>query len=90
MKPKKIEWSNAIFDLNQSYELGLINKKIWFEVRKIGKITPFFILLTYPISNDYFIRANNTKKIDTFDTIELAKEKAQEIFDELVNSLIEE
>lgn len=90
MKPKKIEWSNSIFEFNQSCEFGLINKKIWFEVRITGKKTPKFLLLTYPISNDYFIRANNSKKIDTFDTIELAKKKAQEIFDELVNSLIEE
>ncbi len=90
MKPKKIEWSNDIFELNQNCEFGLINKLIWFEIRKIGKRNTVFILLTYPIMSDHFTRANNTKKIDTFETVELAKEKAKEIFDKFVNSLIEE
>ena len=89
MKPKLIQWSNAIFDFKENYEFGLINNRIWFEVRKTRKNNPKFRLLTYPITTEHFTRANNSKKIDDFDTIELAKEKAQEIFNELVNSLTE-
>jgi hypothetical protein len=86
MKPKKIEWSNTIFGESHN---GLINKIAWFEVRPVGKKNPKYLLLTYPIMNPNFTRANNSKKIDEFDTVELAKEKAQKIFDELVNSLTE-
>ncbi len=89
MKPKKIEWSNAIFDFKNDYEFGLINNRIWFEVRKTRKNNPKFLLLTYPISVEHFTRANNSKRIGEFDTIELAKAKAQEIFDNLVKSLTE-
>lgn len=87
MKPKKITWSN-----DQSFKgetNGLINNFIWFVVRKEGVKNPKFLLLTYPITIEHFTRANNSKKIGTFDTAELAKEKAQEIFDNLVKSLTE-
>jgi hypothetical protein len=86
MKPKKIQWQD---DVNVKNEInGIINVLVWFVVRKVGVKNPKFVLLSYPISNPNFTRANNSKVLGEFETPELAQAKAQEIFDEFVNSLI--
>ncbi len=85
MKPKKIQWQDDAHAKNEIN--GIINERAWFFVRKVGVKTPKFILLSLPITSEYFTRANNSKVLGEFETPELAQVKAQEIFNEFVNSL---
>lgn len=100
MKPKTITWENAILPsanfkndtigfIKGSFQKPEEQEKMWFAVKERGVRIKKYILFTYPIFNENFSRANTSKIIGSFSTMEEAKEKAQEIFNQLVNSLIE-
>jgi len=104
MKIKKIKWRfNSIEGLDflkpdsdtmtnagvprSSY--GIINNKIWFEIRREGKKKPKYTLFSFPIPNENFTRGNNSKKLGEFNSPEAAAVRAQEIIDEFVVTLTE-
>ena len=86
LKPEKDQNTNAGVPRSS---FGYINNITWFEIRREGKKSVKYILLSYPISTEHFTRANNSKRLGEFQTPEAAAEKAQEIFNEFVNSLID-
>lgn len=88
MKPKKLEWKPSIN--NPDYVFGILNGYINFEIRKVGKKVIRYHLFSYSLHAPEFPRANYIKKLDEFETFELAQTKADEIFEKFVNSLIEE
>jgi len=87
MKPKKINWEKDAF-LEDKVN-GNIGKTIFFDIQKVGVRKPKYCLKSFPICSIHFTRANNPKKLGEFDSVEIAKEKAQKYFDEFVSLLVE-
>lgn len=102
MKSKKIEWFLSSIEgldfLKPDYDTktnagvprslyGIINNKSWFEIRREGKKKPKYTLFSFPIPNENFTRANNSKKLGEFNSPEAAAVRAQEIIDEFVVTL---
>lgn len=63
---------------------------ILFKVEKEGKRKIKFVVQSFPFENGVFVKANNTKKLGEFETVEQAKEYAEKAFEKFVKIFVTE
>ena len=88
LKPKTLEWKPS--SQNDTEWYAILNKRILFEVRQVGKNNPKYIVFSYPLDTMIFTRANNSKKLGEYPTQDKAQEAVEEFYKQFILSFMQE
>lgn len=88
LKLKELVWKQSTQRSNEQY--AMLNERILFEVRTVGKKNPVYEILSYPPETGILTRANNSKKLSVHPSFEEAKLQVEDYYKKLVLFFTEE